>query len=161
MRVGIVFSMAVIIDQVTKAIIRQTMLIGQSIPVLGQVLKFTYVENPGIAFGIRVGSGTVFTVLSILASMGVVVYLYTHWNEGNGVKYGLALILGGACGNLIDRIRYRQVVDFIDVGINNFRWPVFNIADSAVVIGVAIFFFSIYISGRKKDEEQEGVCEAG
>jgi signal peptidase II len=153
MRVGNIFGIfgiAVILDQTTKALIRVMIDIGDTKAVIGQVVRITYVENPGIAFGIRVGNGFVFTLLSILASIGVVVYLITHWDEGNGVKSGLALILGGACGNLIDRILYRQVVDFIDVGINEFRWPVFNVADSAVVVGMIIFFISLYLTERKK-----------
>lgn len=158
MRVGFLFGTAVIIDQVTKLIVRKLMDIGESYTVLGQFLRITYVENPGIAFGIRVGNGSLFTILSLLASVGVIVYLITHWDEGIGVKGSLALILGGAFGNLIDRIVYRQVVDFIDVGIKNIRWPVFNLADSAVVIGMVILFWSVFMSGKKKEvPQQEGI----
>lgn len=142
----------VILDQVTKVIVRRSMLLGQSIPVLGRVVQLTYVENPGIAFGIRVGNGSVFTILSILASIGVLIYLITHWNDHMGIKTGLTLILGGACGNLIDRILYRQVVDFIDVGIRGTRWPVFNVADSAVVVGMFIFFITVFIQERKRNQ---------
>ena len=149
MRVGFLFGLAVVLDQITKQIIRHSMGIGDSFNVIGQVVKITYVENPGIAFGIRVGNGTLFTVLSILASLGVLIYLFTHWDEGMGIKGSLALILGGACGNLIDRIFYRQVVDFIDIGIGNLRWPVFNLADSAVVIGMFFLFYSVFISSKK------------
>ena len=86
MRVGFLFGLAVALDQITKQIIRHSMGIGDSFNVIGQVVKITYVENPGIAFGIRVGNGTLFTVLSILASLGVMVYLFTHWDEGMGIK---------------------------------------------------------------------------
>jgi len=159
-RVGFLFGVAVILDQVAKLIVRQTMEMGQSIPILGHVLKVTYVENPGIAFGIRVGNGSLFTVLSVLASFVVFIYFVTHRNEGILLKGSLALILGGAFGNLIDRIVYRQVVDFIDVGIGNLRWPVFNVADSAVVVGMSMLFYSVFIAGRSKGEaEQEGVKE--
>jgi signal peptidase II len=157
-RVGFFFGTAVILDQVTKLIVRKAMDIGESYTVLGQFLRITYVENPGIAFGIRVGDGSLFTILSLLASVGVIVYLITHWDEGIGVKGSLALILGGAFGNLIDRIVYRQVVDFIDVGIKNIRWPVFNLADTAVVIGMVILFWSVFMSGKKNDvPQQEGI----
>ena len=151
-RIGILFSAMVILDQVTKMMIRRTMLLGQSIPVLGRLIQLTYVENPGIAFGIRVGNARIFTILSILASIGVFIYLVTHWNENMGIKTGLTLILGGACGNLIDRILYHQVVDFIDIGIRNTRWPVFNVADSAVVIGMFIFFITVFIQERQRSE---------
>jgi signal peptidase II len=136
------------------------MTINESFNVIGDFVKFTYVENPGIAFGIRVGNGMLFTVLSILASLGVLVYLITHWDEPMGIKGSLALILGGACGNLIDRIFYRQVVDFIDVGIGHVRWPVFNLADSAVVIGMFILFYTVFIQGKKLEKvQQAGVQE--
>ncbi len=155
MRVGIFFGLAIILDQVTKQIVRHTMSIHESFNVVGEFVKITYVENPGIAFGIRVGNGMLFTVLSIFASLGVLVYLITHWDEPMGIKGSLALILGGACGNLIDRILYRKVVDFIDVGIGNFRWPVFNLADSAVVIGMFILFYTVFIYGKKMEEAQQ------
>lgn len=162
MRVAFFFGLAVILDQITKQVIRHTMLLGDSFDVLGTFLKITYVENPGIAFGIRVGNGTVFTVLSILASLGVLAYLYTHWNEGMKMKCSLALILGGAFGNLIDRILYRRVVDFIDVGIGDVRWPVFNIADSAVVIGMIILFYTVFILKETgEDASSEGTQDTG
>lgn len=159
MRVGTFFGLAVILDQVTKQIIRHTMHIGESYNVIGQVVKITYVENPGIAFGIRVGNGTVFTILSIMASLGVLVYLITHWDEPMGIKGSLSLILGGACGNLIDRILYRQVVDFIDVGIRDLRWPVFNVADSAVVIGMFVLFYSVFVSSKKMEGAKQEVVQ--
>jgi len=130
--------------------------LGQSIPVLGDFFRITYVENPGIAFGIRVGNGTLFTILSIIASLIIVIYLATHWDETMGIKCGLALILGGAVGNLIDRIRFGQVVDFLDVGLKNVRWPVFNVADSAVVIGMGFFLVATILADRKKTIMEEG-----
>ena len=152
MRVGLIFAISLILDQVTKMIVRHSMTLGESIPVIGNFIKITYVENPGIAFGIRVGNGTLFTILSIIACIGVVVYLVTHWDEGMGMRSGLALILGGACGNLLDRIVYKEVVDFIDIGIRHVRWPVFNAADSAVVIGMIIFFFSVSIQTKHAED---------
>ena len=152
MRVIFLFSLVVALDQVTKQVIRHTMFLGESFNVIGQIVKITYVENPGIAFGIRVGNGSLFTILSIIAILGVVIYLYTHWNEGIQMKTGLALILGGAVGNLIDRILFRQVADFIDVGIGTLRWPVFNVADSAVVIGMFLLFFTLFVSKKQIKE---------
>ncbi len=160
MRVGLLFGIVVILDQITKMIIRHTMMIGQSISIFGHFLKITYVENPGIAFGIRVNNGSFFTILSILASLGVLIYLFAHRDEGMAVKGSLALILGGAFGNLVDRIFYKKVVDFIDVGVGNLRWPVFNLADSAVVIGVFLLFFSVFVFGKKNEKlQREGAKE--
>ena len=111
--------------------------------------------NPGIAFGIRVPNSFIFTVLSILASIGIVLFLVTHWHEGMAIKGSLALILGGAIGNLIDRLLFREVVDFIDVGIENLRWPVFNIADSAVVIGMIFLFFTVFRTKEAKANSEQ------
>lgn len=142
--IGILFGGALVLDQITKALVRDGMVLGQSIPLLGDTLRLTYVENPGIAFGIRLGNGTVFTVLSLLASLGIVVYLITHWDEPKGVKCGLALILSGAFGNLIDRLLFGKVVDFIEMGIGRYRWPVYNVADMAVVFGMAILLITVF-----------------
>ncbi|MCK5145475.1 signal peptidase II [bacterium] len=152
--IALLFGSALILDQVTKAIVRQSMVLGQSIPLVGDFLSFTYVENPGIAFGIRLGNGTIFTVLSLLASLGILVYLITHWDEPMGIKSGLALILGGAFGNLIDRILFGKVVDFIEMGIGQYRWPVYNIADAAVVIGMGILLITVFRHERRLKEKE-------
>lgn len=150
MKIGFFFGTIVFVDQLTKLIVRRTMILGQSISVLGQFLKITYIENPGIAFGIRVRNNFLFTILSLLVSVGIGVYLFTHREEEMVVKGSLAIILGGAFGNLIDRVLYRQVADFIDVGIGNLRWPVFNVADSAVVIGMSILFLFTFLGEKIK-----------
>ncbi|MBN2103179.1 signal peptidase II [bacterium] len=162
MIVFIFISFVLIADQLTKHLVRDTMVPGQSIPVLGDVVRLTYVENPGIAFGIRVSHGWIFTVLSILASIGIIVYLITQWKESGWIKSSLALILGGAVGNLIDRIAFSRVADFVDIGIGTLRWPVFNVADSAVVIGMFMLFITMYMQEKKrppkKVTEEESAC---
>ena len=155
MSVYFILGIVVIVDQITKFVIRHTMTMGQSIPVLGDIVRITYVENPGMAFGIRMGSGILFTILSSLASLGIAVYLFTHRQEGMQIKLSLSLILGGAIGNLIDRIAYGQVVDFVDVGIGSLRWPVFNVADSTVVVGMAVLLFAVFVSERKERISRE------
>lgn len=128
------------------------MYLGQSIEVAGNFLRITYVENPGIAFGIRVGNPLIFTILSLLASIGIVVYIIYHRNGDKILKYSLAIILGGAVGNLIDRLFVQRVVDFVDVGIRTTRWPVFNVADTAVVIGMFMLIYTmIKIEKREKN----------
>ncbi len=152
MRVGLVFGIALICDQVTKYLVRQNsiQLSQEPLKVLGNLVRITYVENPGMAFGIRVDNVFLFLSLSILASIGILLYLVTHRHEGMAVKGSLALILGGAFGNLIDRILYKQVADFIDVGIGNLRWWVFNVADSEVVIGMVILFITVFVQGKRE-----------
>jgi signal peptidase II len=135
--------------------------------VLGDLLRFTYIENPGMAFGIDLGGKLFFSLFSIVASVAIVVYLYSARKEPLGFRISLAMILGGALGNLIDRVFYGvvygdaplfygRVVDFIDMdfldmnilGYQITRWPVFNIADAAVTLGVVLLLlFHRSVSG--------------
>lgn len=147
------FLTALVLDQIAKQVIRMTMYVGQSINVVGDFARLTYVENRGMAFGIQIGNGTLFTVLSIIASIGIGIYLYFQRNEDKGITISLSLILGGAIGNLIDRILFGRVVDFMDIGISNTRWPVFNVADSAVVIGMFILIITTYLSERSSSKK--------
>jgi signal peptidase II len=155
-------------DQITKLFIKgfsipvlgihvKGMTLGTTVPVFGDFARLTYIENPGMAFGIDVGGKLFFSIFSVVASIGILFYLYKMRNERLLFRFSLAMILGGAVGNLIDRVFYGvlfndgglfygRVVDFIDVdffNVNIFgyhlsRWPIFNIADSSVTIGVLI-----------------------
>ena len=144
----------VILDQITKNIVKHQMELGESFNVIGSLVRFTFVENKGLAFSIAVSNLSFFTALSFVASMVVLYYLYKYRDEGISVYLPLALIFGGAVGNLIDRILFSKVVDFIDVGISSYRWPVFNIADSAVSVGL-IWFLIISWSFKEKEETIE------
>ncbi len=154
MIVYILFFTALILDQLTKMIVRDSMTLvvagGESIPVLGDFVKLTYIENPGMAFGIQIGSSALLTVFSVIATLGLIAYMIFHWHESKVQKAALALILGGAIGNLIDRILYGSVVDFLDIGIGHTRWPVFNIADAAVVIGMFILIYAVFFAGKNE-----------
>lgn len=157
MRLTIIIVASFLLDQVSKLLVKKTMYLGQSIEVFGDYVRLTYVENPGMAFGIRVGNGTVYTLLTILAIMGIVYYMWVYLKEDIKVKSALALVLGGAFGNLIDRILYSRVVDFIDVGIKNTRWPVFNVADSVVVIGMIILSIYMFFLDKPVKDEAENI----
>ena len=121
--------------------------------VLGSFLRFSHVRNPGIAFGIPVGDFSM--LVALLSFAATILIAYLHWKERNNhplIVNGLGLILGGAIGNLIDRSyiffskTYEGVVDFIDVGSGSFRWYTFNIADSAVTVGVILYLLhSLFI----------------
>lgn len=166
MRILYVTASVVCLDQVTKLLVKgfripflslyhEGMQLGESIPVFGDLLRLTYIENPGMAFGIEVGGRLFITVFSILASIAIAWYLYRIRNESFVIRLSLALILAGAIGNLIDRVLYGvifgeaplfygKVVDFVDMdffdlnflGIHMTRWAVFNVADAAVTTGV-------------------------
>jgi signal peptidase II len=126
-------------------------------PIIGNFLRFTYIQNPGMAFGIDFGWKSFFALFSIVASLAILLYLYKVRQESRIVRFSLALILGGAIGNLIDRVFYGplfdgtalfhgRVIDFIDFdffnihlfGYNFSRFPVFNIADASVTVGVVM-----------------------
>jgi signal peptidase II len=116
------------------------MSLNETIPVIGDVLRLTYIHNEGAAFGLSIGSysSLVFLVLATIASGLVLFLLLTSPREQRMQRIALALILGGALGNIIDRIRWSMVVDFIQIGIAGHFWPIFNVADSAVTIGAAM-----------------------
>lgn len=158
----------VVSDQITKLLVKGFVVpslgiahtgypIGTSFSVVGDFIRLTYIENPGMAFGIDFGGKMFLTLFSIAASIGIFLYLLRIRNESFIVRLSLAMILGGAVGNLIDRIFYGvifgtaplfygHVVDFVDVDFFNLsflgysitRWPVFNIADASVSVGVIL-----------------------
>ena len=143
------------LDQWSKWAIKTSFNLYQSKPVIQDLLHFTYVTNDGMAFGLSFPGGKhVLLIMTILLTGFIVGYL---WKEKNGhplIKYGLALILSGAIGNLIDRLLYGKVVDFLDLMIGNFNWYIFNIADSSVTIGMILFIIhSIYVEQKKTNDE--------
>lgn len=152
--------LVVILDQLTKNIVKSTMELGESFDIIGTFLKFTFVENKGLAFSIKVSNLAIFTGLSMVASLIVLYYIYKYKQEGATVYVPLALIFGGAIGNMIGRVLYGKVVDFIDVGIASYRWPVFNIADSSVFVGLVWFLIvSWYVNDDSKEEVTEEVTD--
>ncbi len=157
----------IVLDQATKIAVKgftlmgithHGMFLGESIPVLGEFLRFTFVENPGMAFGVEFGSGKIFlTLFSLIASIGLVYYLLMIKSAKIQIRIAIMLILAGAFGNFIDRmfygvfygegpLFYGLVVDFIQIDIPDIQvgqlaythWPVFNIADSCVSIGMIL-----------------------
>jgi len=158
LRVFIPTFIVVILDQLTKLWIRDNFSLFESRNIIGNFLRFSYVENPGIAFGIRLGSMKVMvTLISIAIALYLTFILYNSSKLVAIEKLSLSLILGGAVGNLIDRIliyipnsTYGGVVDFIDLGFSHHRWYIFNIADSAVTIGIICYlFYSTFIENKQ------------
>ncbi len=155
MGVLLISALIVVLDQVTKLAVKERFFLGESIEVLGDVLRLTYIENPGMAFGIRIGGKYFFTVFATLATAVILFYLYRIRHERLLSRFSLALIFGGAIGNLIDRYAYGQVIDFVDVGLNptSWRWPVFNVADSAVTVGMLMLVFFVLFEQEAKPAE--------
>jgi signal peptidase II len=172
----------VLIDQIAKVTVLQTMYRGQSIPLIGDWLKLTFTENPGMAFGITFGPPGMVTMFSIIATLLIIFYLYTVRKGYAPYRASLALILGGAIGNIIDRVFYASifndgplfqghVVDFIHVNVwrgyipdaipffgGNYMalFPIWNVADMAIVLGVV----GILIFQRKFHERIAAQQEA-
>jgi signal peptidase II len=143
--------LVVVLDQITKLAVKARFYLGESIEILGDTLRFTYIQNPGMAFGIRFGGKIFFTVFASIASVIILIYLYRMRHERFQSRFSLALILGGAIGNLIDRFAYGEVLDFLDIGLATTRWPVFNVADSAVTVGMIILVSLVLFEREKKE----------
>jgi signal peptidase II len=124
-----------ILDQITKFLVSQYRPNFQVIP---GFFNLHYVENTGAAFGILQDKQLLLTGISVLASGVLLFLILSEREEQRGTLYGLGLILGGTCSNLIDRVRLGYVVDFLQLHINQYYWPSFNIADSAITIGVGL-----------------------
>lgn len=127
------------VDQLTKAMVKARMTPNQSIPIIDNILHLTYVQNTGAAFSLFKGRVFFFVVVSFAVIAAIVYCMIRLPKEKDFFKLPLALVLGGALGNLVDRLRFGYVVDFIDFRI----WPVFNVADSAVVIGVLLLLYLV------------------
>ena len=134
----------VLTDQFTKQIFMSSFDLGQSI-VVNPFLSWTYLQNTGAAFSFLAGGGMIqksfLLVVSILVSIWIVIWTQRTPSIYRQKLLGQFLLLSGAVGNLIDRAQYGFVIDFIDVHVNNFYWPVFNIADSLIFVGVALLIF--------------------
>ncbi|MBH0189917.1 MAG: signal peptidase II [Nitrospira sp.] len=144
----------VVIDQATKLAIVESMRLHESIPIVQDFFSLTYIRNPGAAFGLLAGSSNAFrmvffgiTSLFALALLGTILFRLPE-KDWLG-QLSIAGILGGAIGNLIDRLRYGEVIDFLDVYVNSYHWPAFNVADSAISVGVV--FLLIHFAFEKKD----------
>ncbi len=125
------------VDQFSKYIIRQKMSLAESIPIIKSVFHITYVENRGIAFGLFPQGSSLFIVISLIIILGIIFFERKKVIKSLKERFCLGLILGGALGNLIDRLRFGFVIDFLDFRI----WPVFNLADSGVCIGGILMVF--------------------
>jgi len=165
-----------LLDQLSKGYIASHFHLGQSIPILGSFFKITYILNPGGVFGTNFGSGNFYAFLSIAAIIVILLVYLKARDQKASFKIALSLILGGAMGNLIDRFRFGEVIDFLDFDFFNLnlppfkflslkfkgfyldRWPVFNLADSAVTIGLIILAYYFFFKTNKKvmaDADQE------
>jgi signal peptidase II len=147
---------SLILDQLSKAYIDNHFELSQSKRIIDNFFHLTYVRNPGAAFGmlsdhaIRV---PFFISISVLATVGILWYIRKISHVKRWQHLALGLILSGALGNLVDRIRFGEVIDFLDVHWYNYHWPAFNVADSAICVGVTIMLICSWHEERQKKAE--------
>jgi len=149
--VALIAGAGVLLDQLSKYYIDSTFELYQSITVLENFFHITYIRNRGAAFGILSDNALrlpFFITVSLIAIVGIIWYLRQIRTDQVLSQLALGLILSGAIGNLIDRIRFGEVIDFIDVHWYDHHWPAFNVADSAICVGVALLFLETWREER-------------
>ena len=147
----VVAGTVIVFDQIAKAAILNTLPLYRSVTVIPGFFNIVHIHNPGGAFGFLATQSSsvrimLFVLISFLAA-GLIFYFYRNTPKTHPLlATGFALIFGGALGNLIDRVRFGEVVDFLDFYLGSYHWPAFNIADSAITVGVAIFLFHLVLN---------------
>jgi len=144
-----VITIVLLLDRISKVIVKTNMHLYESIEVWGEFFKITFVKNKHAAFSINVGNYWILIGLTAIAIIFLLVYFFHSKYERRNVV-ALSLILGGAFGNFYDRLMFREVVDFLDFGIDSWRYATFNIADSSVVIGIMLLFLYMILDAIKK-----------
>lgn len=136
----------ILLDQASKTQIMQAMRLHESIPIIPNFFSLTYIRNPGAAFGLLASSSNGFRLLffgatSVFAlALLATIFVRLRHDDWAG-QLSIAGILGGAIGNMLDRLRFGEVIDFLDVYVNGYHWPAFNVADAAISVGVVILIF--------------------
>ncbi|MFH1701325.1 MAG: signal peptidase II [Candidatus Zixiibacteriota bacterium] len=161
-RLILLFIAVIVLDQATKYLALSSLSLGQPIPVLGDYLRWTLAYNPGGAFGMRLGGPNYYLITSLIVFAILIFYVFKNRNA-SFISIPLAIVSGGAAGNIIDRFRYGEVVDFIDcefpdISIGSYhldRWPIFNIADMAVSCGIIITIILMMYHSRKTPAKPE------
>jgi signal peptidase II len=162
----IIAGLVIGLDQITKLLILRYLPLYDVIPIIPGFLDIIHLQNPGVAFGMFSANHSniqqIVLMSASLVAVCVIFYFYSQTtNEYRFMLLGFALIFGGAIGNFIDRIRMGRVVDFIDVYIGNLHWPAFNVADSAISIGIAIFLYHMIFKRPDFFFDQEGAPKKG
>ncbi len=143
-RLVIIAGVILIADLITKEIILRRVALYETIPVISGFFNITHIHNTGGAFGVFSQASPLILFAVAFFAACFVIYFYALTPDGYPVLAGgLALILGGAVGNLVDRVRFGSVVDFLDFYIGSYHWPAFNVADSAITVGGAILLYHV------------------
>jgi signal peptidase II len=147
--------LVVALDQLTKFLVLESLQLNQSVPILPNYFYFTYIQNRGTAFGFMSDMDSViripfFVTITIAAAFIIYSYQRVVREENLMSRVALGLIWGGALGNLVDRLVYGKVIDFIDLRYEDFHWFIFNVADSFITIGLVYLFFEFVIKRKSK-----------
>ena len=158
---GLLSLAIVVLDQVTKVHVMETMRLHESIPVISNFFSITYIRNPGAAFGFLSSSSSsfrfVFFGITSVFAVGLLGTILVRMPKDDWMgRLSVAGILGGAIGNLLDRLRYGEVIDFLDFYINGYHWAPFNVADSTITVGVV---FLILHFALEKDPKEVPVIQ--
>lgn len=152
--VFLIFTMVIALDQLTKQVITRTMEIGDSNPIINNFLYITYHRNSGAAFGLFQGQMIFFYIVTAIAIISIVIWLRKlDMKREKVISVALALILGGALGNFIDRVMYQAVIDFIHTVWWGNSFPIFNVADIALTSGAVLMVFDIMILERRRSKD--------
>jgi signal peptidase II len=156
---GIVTAVVLVLDQATKLYVDANFELYESVPVIKGWFHLTYIRNQGAAFGI-LSSGAwrvpFFITVALVALTAIIWYLRSLRDDQKLAAFALALIFSGALGNLIDRIRLGEVIDFLDVFWRHHHWPAFNVADSAICVGVGLLIWEMWLEERRMKREKAG-----
>jgi signal peptidase II len=155
-----VAAFVLVFDQFTKQLITGTMLRGESRQIFGDFVRLTYVHNDGAAFGLDLGGRWSFIVVTIVVAAFIVFY-YSRSEKTPTARWALALILGGALGNLVDRVRIGEVVDFLHLSVASVSWPIFNVADIGVSVGVGLLALHLFRKEHPEDVEADSPDSEG
>jgi signal peptidase II len=146
----------IVLDQLTKMLVLRTLRPYSPVEVLGDFFRLTFIYNTGAAFGLHLGDASRWVFMALAAVAVVVLWMMfrgTPWRD-RARLIAIASVTGGAVGNVVDRVRSsRGVIDFLDFGVGEYRWPVFNVADIAVTVGALLLAFSLWREEQKIEQE--------
>ncbi|MBI3359258.1 MAG: signal peptidase II [Nitrospirae bacterium] len=150
---AIVGGSVLVLDQISKAYIDHAFSLHESLPIIPDLFSITYVRNKGAAFGLFAGRSSLFRAfffsgVSLLAFSFLALMVYQVPKDDKWQTTALSLLLGGAIGNIVDRVRMSEVIDFLDFYIGAYHWPAFNVADSAITIGVTLLMLHLYLDKK-------------
>lgn len=144
-----IFSFILVLDQITKYLVRSLMQPYRNVPIIPGFFNLVYVLNKGGAFGIwsslpSLLRGLIFISFSLATILALLVVYWKSYHT-RLTRFGFAFLMGGAIGNLVDRLRWGMVVDFLDFYLGNYHWPAFNVADMAICLGLGLVFLELFI----------------